>query len=231
MATHSSTLAWKTPCTEESGGLQSMGSHRVGHDWATSLSLFLSCMEKEMATHSSVLAWRIPGTGEPGGLPSMGSHRVGHDWSNLAAAAAGKKVERQASGSAASLMFPPALPRLPAPSGSCSPERERKLSASRVCVFSRCAELHGRAEGWEELKMKGPFFSSLCWRDSVLLHACQVSCLYRTGSAHFCGLVCLILCPLRSLSWTFHFCRSKTLAIVTNVLCITFSRPLTLFSL
>ena len=44
VATHSSTLAWKIPCTEEPGGLQSMGSHRVGHDWATSLSLFLSCI-------------------------------------------------------------------------------------------------------------------------------------------------------------------------------------------
>ena len=34
MATHSSTLAWKIPCTEELGGLQSMGLRRVGHDWA-----------------------------------------------------------------------------------------------------------------------------------------------------------------------------------------------------
>ena len=32
MATHSSTLAWRTPWTEEPGGLQSTGSHRVGHD-------------------------------------------------------------------------------------------------------------------------------------------------------------------------------------------------------
>ena len=32
MATHSSTLAWKIPWTEEPGGLPSMGSHRVGHD-------------------------------------------------------------------------------------------------------------------------------------------------------------------------------------------------------
>ena len=35
-----STLAWKIPWAEESGGLQYMGSPRVGHDWATSLSLF-----------------------------------------------------------------------------------------------------------------------------------------------------------------------------------------------
>ena len=40
MATHSSTLAWKIPWTEEPGRLQSMGSLGVGHDWVTSVSLF-----------------------------------------------------------------------------------------------------------------------------------------------------------------------------------------------
>ena len=40
MAPHSSTLDWKIPWMEEPGGLQSMGSLRVGHDWATSPSLF-----------------------------------------------------------------------------------------------------------------------------------------------------------------------------------------------
>ena len=40
MASHSSTLAWKIPWMEEPGRLQSMGSLRVGDDWATSLSLF-----------------------------------------------------------------------------------------------------------------------------------------------------------------------------------------------
>ena len=40
MAPHSSTLAWKIPWTEDPGSLQTMGSQRVGHDWATSLSLF-----------------------------------------------------------------------------------------------------------------------------------------------------------------------------------------------
>ena len=68
MATYSSILAWKIPWTEEPGGLQSMGSLKVGHNWATSLSLFtfhFPALEKEMATHSSVLAWRIPGMAEP----------------------------------------------------------------------------------------------------------------------------------------------------------------------
>ena len=37
MVTHSSTLAWKIPWTEEPGRLQSMGSQRVGHDRTTSL--------------------------------------------------------------------------------------------------------------------------------------------------------------------------------------------------
>ena len=38
--THSSTLSWKIPWTEEPGRLQSMGPRRIGQDWATSLSLF-----------------------------------------------------------------------------------------------------------------------------------------------------------------------------------------------
>jgi len=59
MANDSSILAWRIPWTEEPGGLLSMGSNRVGHNWSD-----LTCMhslEKEMATHSSSLAWRIPG--------------------------------------------------------------------------------------------------------------------------------------------------------------------------
>ena len=40
MTAYSSTLAWEIPWTEEPGRLQSMGSRRVGHDWATSVSFF-----------------------------------------------------------------------------------------------------------------------------------------------------------------------------------------------
>ena len=36
-ATHSSILAWRIPWTEEPGGLQSMGSQRVEHDWAINI--------------------------------------------------------------------------------------------------------------------------------------------------------------------------------------------------
>ena len=77
MAPHSSTFAWKIPRTEETGGLQSMGSLQL--DTTERLHFHFHALEEEMATHSSVLAWRIPGTAEPDGLPSMGSHRVGHD--------------------------------------------------------------------------------------------------------------------------------------------------------
>ena len=78
MATHSSTLAWKIPWTEDPGRLQSKGllSQTLLHDFTFT---FPFMHWREMATHSSVLAWRIPGTGEPDRLLSMGSHRVGHD--------------------------------------------------------------------------------------------------------------------------------------------------------
>ena len=79
LAPHSSTLAWKIPQMEEPGGLQSVGSLRVGRLSNFTFSFHFHALENKMATHSSVLAWRIPGTGEPGGLPSKGSHRLGHN--------------------------------------------------------------------------------------------------------------------------------------------------------
>ena len=87
MAPHSSTLAWKIPWTEGPGRLQSMGSRRVRHDWATSLSLFTF-------TH-----WRRKWQPTPVFLPGESQRRgslvgcrlwgrtVRHDWSDLAAAA------------------------------------------------------------------------------------------------------------------------------------------------
>ena len=65
MAPHSSTLAWKIPWMDGPGGLQSMGSLGVGHDFTFTFTFtfHFRALEKEMATHSSVLAWRIRGTG------------------------------------------------------------------------------------------------------------------------------------------------------------------------
>ena len=51
MATHSSVLAWRIPWKEKPGRLQSMGSQRVGHDWATSLSLLLPRIRRSEHYH------------------------------------------------------------------------------------------------------------------------------------------------------------------------------------
>ena len=67
MATHSSTLAWKIPWTEEPGGLWSMGSLSRTRLGDFTFPFHLHALEKEMATHASVLSWRTPGTAEPGG--------------------------------------------------------------------------------------------------------------------------------------------------------------------
>ena len=85
MASHSSTLAWKIPWMEEPGRLQSMGSLRVKHDWATSLSLFTFMHWRRKWQPTQVfLPGESQGRGSLVGL-SMGLHR--HDWNDLAAAA------------------------------------------------------------------------------------------------------------------------------------------------
>ena len=58
MASHSSTLAWKIPRTEEPGRLQSMGSKSRTRLSDFTFPFHFHALEKEMATHSSVLAWR-----------------------------------------------------------------------------------------------------------------------------------------------------------------------------
>src|SRR5574341_1973863 len=80
MAIHSSTIAWKIPWTEEPGRLQSMGWLRVGHNGATSLSLFtLMHWRRKWQPTPVFLPGESQGSEKPGGLPSMGSHRVGHN--------------------------------------------------------------------------------------------------------------------------------------------------------
>ena len=76
---------WRITWMEEPGGLQSRGSRRVGHDWATSLSLF------------TFMHWRRQWQPTPVFLPGESQGRgslVGslHDWSDLAAAAADSTV-------------------------------------------------------------------------------------------------------------------------------------------
>ena len=64
MAPHSSAPAWKIPWTEEPGGLKSMGSPRVGHDWATSLALFTLMHWRRQWHPTPVL---LPGRSQDGG--------------------------------------------------------------------------------------------------------------------------------------------------------------------
>ena len=53
MAIHSSTIAWKIPWTEKPGRLQSMGSQRVRHNWAT------TCVNMDNITSLVKLAWEV----------------------------------------------------------------------------------------------------------------------------------------------------------------------------
>ena len=88
MAIHSSTIAWKIPWTEEPGRLQSKGSQRVRHNWATSLSLSVFPSDRGwdgwMASPTQwTWVWVNSGrwwrTGKPGVLHSMGMQRVRHN--------------------------------------------------------------------------------------------------------------------------------------------------------
>ena len=74
MAPHSSTLAWKIPWTEEPGGLQSMGSLRVRHDWATSLWHFTFMHWRRKWQPTSVF---LPGE-SPGRGSLVGCRLWGH---------------------------------------------------------------------------------------------------------------------------------------------------------
>ena len=62
MATHSSVLAWRMPGTGESGGLPSMGSHRVGHDWSDLAAVLFKpactfCLEDFALSYVSLLLY------------------------------------------------------------------------------------------------------------------------------------------------------------------------------
>ena len=58
MATHSSVLVWRIPGTGEPGGLPSMGSHRVGHDWSD-LAAWRTLKAKWQIFYKDVLMWTV----------------------------------------------------------------------------------------------------------------------------------------------------------------------------
>ena len=89
VAPHSSTLAWKIPWAEEPGRLQSIVSLRLGHDWATSFSLFAFMRWRRKWQPTPVfLPGESQGQGSLVGCRLWG-HTVGHNLSDLAAAATG----------------------------------------------------------------------------------------------------------------------------------------------
>ena len=67
MAAHSSILAWRIRWTEEPGGLQSVGSHRVRHDWET--DTFTTCT----LCWTSCESWWVPSTSHKPGNPHLSS--------------------------------------------------------------------------------------------------------------------------------------------------------------
>ena len=74
MATHSSVLAWRLPGTGEPGGLPSMGSNRVGHDWS---DLAAAASGKSTASRAllGLMLWRLDGGGSK--VVITGSHTTG----------------------------------------------------------------------------------------------------------------------------------------------------------
>ena len=85
MATHSSVLAWRIPGTGEPGGLPSMGSHRVGHNWSdlAGSSVVNNSPAKVGVTGAT---GSIPGSGRSSGQRRLAGYspwghiRVEHDW-------------------------------------------------------------------------------------------------------------------------------------------------------
>ena len=109
MAPHSSTLAWQIPWREELGRLQSMGSLRVRHDWATSLSLF------------TFMHWRRKWQPIPVFLPGE-SQGSGAWWAAICGVAQSRTQLKQLSSSSSSS------------ESSCRSSKNRSTSASSVLL-------------------------------------------------------------------------------------------------
>ena len=81
--THSSVLAWRIPGTGEPGGLTSMGSHRVGHDWSNLAAAAAALWEIPLVASLVAAAGKESAcnAGDPGSIPGSGSspgERIGY---------------------------------------------------------------------------------------------------------------------------------------------------------
>ena len=94
MATYSSILAWRIPCTEEPDGLQSVGLQRVGHDWATNTFPVVQVRYNERLNRLLVIKIKGEGNGTPlqdsclenpmdGGAQYTAVHGVAEGWTRL----------------------------------------------------------------------------------------------------------------------------------------------------
>ena len=89
MATHSSILGWRIPWREQPGGLQSVASQRIVHNWSDLAHMHQAGDTGSIpgsgrspgegnSNHSGILAWKIPWVEKPSGLCPWGHTRVGH---------------------------------------------------------------------------------------------------------------------------------------------------------
>ena len=125
MAPHSSTLAWRVPWMEEPGGPQPMGSLRVGHDWATSLSLF------------PFMHWRRKWQPTPVFLPGE-SQGWGAWWAAVYGVAQSRTRLKRLSSSGSSVCMWPSLKGCGCKEGTCSgyrfPHLKPRLAESAQSV-------------------------------------------------------------------------------------------------
>ena len=73
MATHSSTLGWRIPWTEEPGGQQSMGSQRVGHNWSDTACTHIKMLSVSTCSQDPTLRHKLPRV-----LKDLGYHTLSY---------------------------------------------------------------------------------------------------------------------------------------------------------
>ena len=172
LATHSNTLAWKLPWTEEPGRLQSMGSRRVECDWATSLSLFTFMPWRRKWQPTPVF---LPGESQGRGS-LVGCHPWGHTESDTTEA-----TEQQQQQQGESLLdLIQSVERLRAKtelsSGSCFPQ---DFNLKTLPVFSAwCCEVSGLKIGTSTLTWVsyGNFYPQACTTDFRLTSSQNQPC-------------------------------------------------------
>ena len=152
MATHSSILAGRIPWREEPGGLQSMGSHRVGHDWTCLHPLPASHLTSPFAQDSSQRASRPD---------NIASSRTKKSWGHFLGPHSSTWTAEDRSATNTSQR------------GACPPAQGRRVSAVGYVSIELSHRLHWRLRGWESACRWGQktWIRPLVWEDSTCLWA------------------------------------------------------------